>query len=295
MAETWTVRKVLTWTTGHFEKKDVDAPRLTAELLLGHVLGCSRVRLYVDLDRPLSAEELATYRGLINRRVQGEPTQYLVGEKHFYNRTFVVDERVLIPRPETELLVDEVLQHLPLKTPSRVLDLCTGSGCIALSIAAERPYASVWAVDISKDALEVARLNAERLGVGPRVTLRVGDLFRGLPEDARFDVIVSNPPYVATGELAGLQREVQREPKLALDGGDDGLDLVRRLVAEAPGWLRPGGHLAMEIGENQGPATLALLRSAGFEDARIVRDLERHDRFAWGRAPGAASPETDPA
>jgi release factor glutamine methyltransferase len=295
MAETWTVRKVLTWTTGHFEKKDVDAPRLTAELLLGHVLGCSRVRLYVDLDRPLSAEELATYRGLINRRVQGEPTQYLVGEKHFYNRTFVVDERVLIPRPETELLVDEVLQHLPLKTPSRVLDLCTGSGCIALSIAAERPYASVWAVDVSRDALEVARLNAERLGVGPRVTLREGDLFGGLPEDARFDVIVSNPPYVATGELAGLQREVQREPRLALDGGGDGLDLVRRLVAEAPGWLRPGGHLAMEIGENQGPATLALLRSAGFEDARIVRDLERHDRFAWGRAPGAASPEIDPA
>ncbi|HLT30493.1 MAG TPA: peptide chain release factor N(5)-glutamine methyltransferase [Myxococcaceae bacterium] len=295
MAETWTVRKVLTWTTGHFEKKDVDAPRLTAELLLGHVLGCSRVRLYVDLDRPLTAEELATYRGLIGRRVQGEPTQYLVGEKHFYNRAFVVDERVLIPRPETELLVDEVLQHLPPKGPSRVLDLCTGSGCIALSIAAERPYASVWAVDVSPDALDVARLNAERLGVGARVTLREGDLFRGLPEDARFDVIVSNPPYVASGELPGLQREVQREPRLALDGGADGLDLVRRLVAEAPRWLKPGGHLAMEIGENQGPATLALLRNASFDDARIVRDLERHDRFAWGRAPGAASQEPESA
>lgn len=291
MSETWTVRKVLTWTTGHFEKKDVDAPRLTAELLLGHVLGCTRVRLYVDLDRPLTAEELATYRGLIGRRIQGEPTQYLVGEKHFYNRTFVVDARVLIPRPETELLVDEVLQHLPPQAPSRVLDLCTGSGCIALSLAAERPYASVWAVDLSTDALDVAKLNAERLGVGPRVTLREGDLFRGLPEDARFDVIVSNPPYVASGELAGLQREVQREPRLALDGGDDGLVLIRRLVAEAPRWLKAGGHLAMEIGETQGPATLALLQAAGFEDARIVRDLERHDRFAWGRAPGGADPE----
>src|SRR5690606_35093831 len=141
----------------------------------------------------------------------------------------------------------------------------------------------VWAVDLSTDALEVAALNAERLGVGPRVTLRQGDLFAGLPEDARFELIVSNPPYVSSGELPTLQREVQREPRLALDGGEDGLDLVRRIIAEAPRWLRPGGQIALEIGETQGPAALTLLKEAGFEDARIVRDLERRERFAWGR------------
>jgi len=284
-AEAWTIRRVLTWTAGHFEKKDVDAPRLTAEILLAHVLGATRVRLYVDLDRPLTREELTAYRQLIARRMEGEPTQYLTGTKEFYNRPFKVDARVLIPRPETELLVETVLRHLPVDAPSRVLDVCTGSGCIAVSLAAERPSASVWAVDLSPAALEVARHNAEALGVGARVSLRHGDLLDGLPPDARFDVLVSNPPYVEAGELAGLQREVQREPRLALDGGADGLDLVRRLVAGAPAVLKPGGLLAMEIGEKQGPATLALLQAAGFAQARIEKDLERRDRFALGVAP----------
>lgn len=287
MSEAWTIRRVLTWTTGHFEKKDVDAPRLTAELLLSHVLGCTRVRLYVDLDRPLQQAELSRFRALIERRMAGEPTQYLIGFKEFYNRRFQVDARVLIPRPETELLVESVLRHLPPETPVRVLDLCTGSGCIAISVAAERPQASVWAVDLSPGAAEVARTNAESLGVGARVTVREGDLFAPLPPETRFHVLVSNPPYVEAGELPGLQREVQREPRLALDGGEDGLDLVRRIVARAQEHLLPGGLLALEIGEKQGPATLALLESAGFEQARIERDLERRDRFALGVRPAA--------
>lgn len=292
-AEVWTIRRVLGWTTGHFEKKDVDAPRLTAEILLAHVLGTSRVRLYVDLDRPLTREELTAYRQIIARRMEGEPTQYLTGTKEFYNRPFKVDARVLIPRPETELLVETVLRHLPVDAPSRVLDVCTGSGCIAVSLAAERPSASVWAIDLSPGALEVARHNAETLGVGARVSLRQGDLLEGLPPDARFDVLVSNPPYVEAGEIPGLQREVQREPRMALDGGADGLDLVRRLVAGAGAVLKPGGLLAMEIGEKQGPATLALLQAAGFSNARIEKDLERRDRFALGNLPGA--PNDGPA
>ena len=180
-SDTWTIRKVLTWTTQHFEKREVDSPRLTADVLLSHVLKVSRVRLYVDLDRPLSKEELASFRALIERRISGEPTQYLTGVKEFYNRPFKVDARVLIPRPETELLVEACLRALPKDAPSRALDVCTGSGCIAISLAAERPQASVLATDLSPDACALARENAEALGVGARVTVVQGDLFAPVP------------------------------------------------------------------------------------------------------------------
>jgi release factor glutamine methyltransferase len=285
LSETWTVRRVLTWTAQHFEKKDIDSPRLTAEVLLSFVLKLDRVRLYIDLDRPLDAAELAAYRALIERRIGGEPTQYLTGVKEFYNRRFQVDARVLIPRPETELLVEAVLQRLPKDAPSRALDLCTGSGCIAVSLAAERPQASVWATDLSPDACALGRENAETLGVGGRVTVLAGDLFAPLPPDARFDVVVSNPPYIATGELATLQAEVRREPRLALDGGADGLDLVRRVVSGARERLKPGGLLALEIGETQGAAVKALLTAAGYLEPRIERDLERRERMAFGTQP----------
>jgi release factor glutamine methyltransferase len=283
-AETWTVRRVLEWTRQHFDKQDVDEPRLTAEQLLAHTLQIGRVKLYVDLERPLSKDELAAYRGLIQRRLTGEPTQYLMGHKDFYGRRFTVDPRVLIPRPETELLVEAVLRELPAETPRRVLDLCTGSGCIAITVAAERPQASVWATDVSPEALAVARLNAEALSVSGRLTFFEGDLFAPLPADARFDVIVGNPPYVKTGELATLQREVQKEPRLALDGGADGLDLVRRIATDAVARLKAGGLLALEIGEDQGEAVRSVLVRAGCHDVRIEKDLSRHDRLAFGRA-----------
>ncbi|MBN1206584.1 MAG: peptide chain release factor N(5)-glutamine methyltransferase [Myxococcaceae bacterium] len=291
MSETWTIRKVLTWTTQHFEKRQVDSPRLTAEVLLAHVLKVGRVRLYVDLDRPLSKEELATFRGLIERRMAGEPTQYLTGVKEFYNRPFKVDARVLIPRPETELLVEAALRALPRDAPSRALDVCTGSGCIAISLAAERPQASVLATDLSPDACALARENAEALGVGARVTILQGDLFAPVPEDARFPLIVSNPPYIASGEIPGLSAEVRREPNLALDGGQDGLSLVRRVIEGARRWLLPGGLLAMEIGETQGSAVQALLQAAGYVDARVEKDLERRDRLAFGTQPAATGPQ----
>ncbi len=286
-AESWTVRRVLDWTRAHFEKQAVDAPRLTAELLLAHTLKVDRVKLYVDLDRPLEKEELSAYRGLIQRRLGGEPTQYLVGHKEFYGRRFEVDPRVLIPRPETELLVEAVLRELPKDAPCRVLDLCTGSGCVAVTVAAERPQASVWAVDLSPRALEVARLNADKHGVAGRVTFYEGDLYAPLPPGARFDVVASNPPYVKSAELPGLQREVQREPKEALDGGADGLDVVRRIAAHALPHLKPGGLLALEIGDDHGEAVRQVLVRAGCHDVRIEKDLARHDRLGFGRAPKA--------
>ena len=177
----WTVRRVLAWTAQHFEKRQVDSPRLTAEVLLAHVLKIGRVRLYVDLDRPLEKEELAAFKTLIARRTAGEPTQYLTGVREFYNRAFKVDPRVLIPRPETELLVEAALHALPKDGPARALDLCTGSGCIAVSLAAERPLAQVVAVDLSPDACALARENAEALKVSERVQVLEGDLYAPLP------------------------------------------------------------------------------------------------------------------
>lgn len=283
--DVWTIKRLLEWTTPHFEKNDVDAPRLTAELLLAHTLKVDRVKLYVEFDRPLSKEELAAYKALIQRRLTGEPTQYLTGVKEFYNRRFAVDARVLIPRSETELLCDEVLKAMPKDAPVRVLDLCTGSGCIAITLAAERPQASVWASDVSDGALAVAKSNAEKLGVDGRVTFHKADLFAGIPEGATFDLIVSNPPYVKRGELKTLQREVQKEPVLALDGGDSGLEVIERLAAAAPARLKAGGLLALELGDEQGPAVSALLSRLGYRDVRVDKDLARLDRLAFGRKP----------
>jgi release factor glutamine methyltransferase len=289
--ETWTIRRVLGWTAQHFEKKGVDAPRLTAELLLAHALATTRVRLYVDLDRPLEAGELKSYRELIAKRAEGEPTQYLTGSRDFYNRPFKVDPRALIPRPETELLVEAVLAAMPKDAPLAALDLCTGSGCIAATLAKERPACRVVAVDLSKEACALAQENAAALGVSERVEVREGDLFAPLGPGEDFDVVVSNPPYVTTGELARLQREVQREPRLALDGGEDGLELVRRIASGAMAHLRAGGLLALEIGETQGGAVRALLEGAGFEKVRVEKDWERRDRHAFGTRPAASGPQ----
>jgi len=288
MSEPWTLRKLLTWTTQHFEKKGVDAPRLTTEVLLAHVLKTTRVRLYVDLDRPMEKDELTAFRALIERRLAGEPTQYLTGVREFYNRPFKVDPRVLIPRPETELLVEAALHQLPKDGPGTALDVCTGSGCIAISLAAERPQATVLATDLSPDACALARENAQALKVGERVTVLQGNLYAPLPPDARFDVVVSNPPYIASGEIPTLSPEVRREPHMALDGGPDGLVLIRKVIEGARRVLKPGGLLAMEIGETQGGALKDLLQAAGYADVRVEKDLERRDRLAFGTQPVAS-------
>lgn len=284
----WTIRRLLVWTQGYFEKKGIDSPRLTAEILLAHTLSTTRVRLYIDLDRPLEKAELASFRSLIERRCSGEPTQYLTGVREFYNRPFKVDARVLVPRPETELLVEAVLSALPKDAPAQVLDVCTGSGCIAVSLAAERETWTVIATDLSPGAAAVARGNAEALGVGDRVKVVEGDLYAPVPSDLRFDAVVSNPPYIARAEIDTLSAEVRREPRMALDGGPDGLDLLRRVIDGARDVLKPGGLLAMEIGETQGPAVLALLTAAGYAQPRIEKDLERRDRHAFGLSAAAS-------
>jgi len=288
MAETWTPLKLVAWTQEFFARKGVDAPRLTAELLLGHALSCERIRLYLDFDKPIGEPELAAFRELVRRRAGGEPTAYLLGRREFYGHPFLVDARVLVPRPETELLVEAALAVLP--EAGAALDLCTGSGAIAVSLALGRPGARILATDVSPDALAVARENAARLGAA-RVTFAEGDLWAAVSADAGpFDVIASNPPYVPTPELAGLSREVQREPRLALDGGQDGLDLVRRIVAGAPGRLAPGGTLLVELHESHAGELPRLCLAAGFAEAEVRRDLAGLPRLGVAHMAGARDP-----
>ena len=285
--QAWTPLKLLGWTQSFFAGKGVDAPRLTAELLLAHALGCDRVRLYLDFDKPLGDPELARYRELVKRRAGGEPTAYLTGTREFFGHRLAVDPRVLIPRPETEQLAELALEALP--HGGAALDLGVGSGALAIALVLGRPGARVTAVDLSPEALEVARANAAALGA--TVTFLEGDLYGPVAADQRFDVIVSNPPYLPSGELAGLQREVQREPRLALDGGADGLDLLRRVVAGAPQRLRAGGVLLLEMHESHLETLPALCRAAGFASAEPRRDLAGLPRLTLARmaaAPPAA-------
>lgn len=286
MSENWTVRTVLGWTTEYFEKRGLDSPRLTAEVLLAHVLKMSRVYLYTDLERPLSRQELSGFRALLERRAGGEPTQYLTGAREFYNRRYAVDPRVLIPRPETELLVEALLNKIPSHRTCCLLDLCTGSGCVAISLAAERPQATVFATELSAEACDVARANARALKVEDRVSILQGDLFGPLEPGRRFDAVVANAPYVRTQEIPALSAEVRREPAMALDGGPDGLSVLRRIIAAAGRWLEPGAILALEIGEQQGKAVLDLLEDAGYAGARIEKDLAKLDRFALATSRG---------
>ncbi len=269
MADTWTPLKLLAWSQEWFAKKGVDAPRLTGELLLAHALRCDRIRLYLDFDKPLGEPELAAFRELVKRRADGEPTAYLVGKREFYGRPFRVTPAVLVPRPETELVVEAALAALP--EGGSALDLCTGSGAIGVSLALEKKGARVVATDLSAGALAVAGENAAALGAS--VDFVEGDLFAPLGAGQRFDVIVSNPPYVPSGELAGLSREVRREPTMALDGGPDGLALLRRIAAEAPRWLAPGGTLVLEMHESHAEPLPVICREAGFEKAEARKDL----------------------
>ena len=277
----WTPLKLIAWTQGYFARAGVDAPRLTAEVLLAHALGCDRLRLYLDFDKPLAEPELARFRALVKRRAEGEPTAYLVAAKEFFGRAFRSDSRALVPRPETEHLVEAALECLP---PGEVLvlDLCTGSGCIGVTLALERPAARVIACDLSADALALAGENAARLGA--RLELLHGDLFAPVPEGLRFHVITANPPYVPTSEMPKLARELHREPALALDGGEDGLAVTRRLVAGAPAWLRPGGALVVEMHESHDQALPALCLAAGFAVAEARRDLAGLPRLVVARA-----------
>ena len=363
--ESWTIRRVLTWTQQRFLAQGLGSPRLDAELLLGQSLGWTRIALYTNYEKALEPAELERYRGLIKRRLQGEPVAYLIGQKEFYSLTLQVTEAVLIPRPETELLVDQALALLPdgaapsaaaaaaaapppvepeaapeqqvpaergvaltvhyeplaplevadepdaaaapaVSTPAAtasapapatltaalasappgsappaiVADVGTGSGAVALAIKHSRPAVRVLAIDRCDAALQVAAQNAERLGLA--VEFLHGDLLAPLPPGLRLDLITANLPYIPTADLAQLAPEVRAEPHGALDGGPDGLLLVRRLITAAPLHLRRGGALLLEIGAGQHLAVEALLRAAGFVDVQSHLDLAQIPRVVMG-------------
>jgi release factor glutamine methyltransferase len=280
--KTWTIGSLVKWATDDFRARGIENPRLDAELLVAYALGIDRMRVILDANRPLEGAELAKLRDLVKRRRAHEPVAYLRGEREFYGLRFRVDARVLIPRPDTETLVDVALartRHVSMSM--RMLDLCTGSGCVAIAVARQRPTACVFATDVSAGAIEVARDNAQRLGAY-NVAFSVGDLYAPV-EGRRFDVVTANAPYIATGEIATLQPDVRDfEPRLALDGGPDGLDVVRRIVEGAPAHLVAGGVLALEIGAGQAPATAELLSARGFADVRADRDIARIERVVSG-------------
>lgn len=266
--------------------------RLDAELLLAEVLGTDRVGVYLRFDRPLGRVEVDAYRELIRRRGEGEPVAHLTGRREFWSRSFVVTPDVLVPRPETELVVERALAWIEgtggRDRALRMLDLGTGSGALAVALAAELPEAHLTAVDVSPAAAAIAERNAEAAGVSARVRVVVSDWTAALPADARFDLIVANPPYIRSGDLATLPPEVRREPVLALDGGTDGLDAYRRIAVEAARVLEPGGGFFCEVGAGQAPEVAALLGAAGFEDVVTFPDLAGIARVVGGSAAVAA-------
>lgn len=287
--QVWTVKAALDWCTTFLADKGDEHPRRSAEWLLSAATGLSRVEIYAFHDRPLTAEERATLREGVKRRATGEPLQYVTGEVAFRHLVVKVRPGVLIPRPETEVVVDEALSAIVDVEEPLVADPCTGSGAIALSIAQERPTARVWATDLSHVAVDVARANAERLGLAERVTVAEANLLGGVEEGVRgcLHLVVSNPPYVPSADVPGLPAEVAGfEPHLALDGGPDGLDVFRRLAVDALEWLAPGGAIVVELDERM--VRLAAEEAVQwYQDVRVVQDLTGRDRVLVGRAPVA--------
>jgi len=291
----WTVRKTLEWTSAFFTRKGVDAPRLSAELLLAHVLGLPRIKLYTDYERALTDDDRTRLRDLVARAGEHEPIAYLSGRAYFFNLEFEVTRDVLIPRPDTETLVENVIQtvrrQMVLDAP-RVLDLCTGSGCIAAAVAHSLKNAVVLATEISPAAAAVARKNVERLGLTGRLTILEGDLFAPLAtivDPQPFDLIVSNPPYIPTPQIESLDRSVRDyEPITALDGGPDGLTLHRRILAEGLERLNPGGRIFLEIAFDQGKLAVEVAgQYPGWEDVRVIKDHAGHDRVLTARKPAS--------
>lgn len=294
--QTWTVRRILEWTSGFFARKNVEPARLSAELILAHVLNLPRIKLYTDYERPLTEKELTACRELVRRAGEQEPIAYLTGKAHFFNLEFEVTRDVLIPRPDTETLVENVLQfvrHQGGFEAPRVLDLCTGSGCIAAAIAHHLKTAVVTATEIGPAAVAIARKNIERLGLSGRVLIEEGDLFEPLSRmvDVQpFNLIVANPPYIPTAQIESLDRSVREyEPIQALDGGLDGLVIHRKIFSEAPQRLTPSGRIYLEIAFDQGELAQQLAREyPAFEDVRILKDFGGRDRVLTAKKASGA-------
>jgi release factor glutamine methyltransferase len=279
----WTILRLLSWTSEYFASHDIENPRADAEILLAHSLGLRRIDLYVQHDKPLTSEELTLFRGMVRRRGRREPVAYITGEKEFWSLPLKVTPEVLIPRPETECLVEaalEILSKDKTARAGRVLDLGTGSGAIVLSLATERPHDVLVAVERSPAALAIARENAGRHGLASRIRFLKGDWFDPLDQGETFDLIVSNPPYVRRDDIGNLQPEVSRfEPVPALDGGPDGAECLAQIIQTAPRYLRPSGSLLMEMGYDQAALLEGVARKAGcYEEPVFLKDYSGLDR-----------------
>jgi release factor glutamine methyltransferase len=273
--------EVLQSTTAYFEKHKIESPRLNAEHLIAHVLNLSRLELYLEFECKLNENELARLRELVKRRCQGEPLQHLLGTVEFCAQTFAIDKRAMVPRPETEELVELVIAETGNRKPEKILDVGTGSGVIGLSLAAKFPEAKVCATDISQDALALAHENAERLGLTEQVQFQESDLLECLPE--RFDLIVANLPYISMQDRHQLSREVLHDPEVSLFSGDGGDELVRKLIEQTLAHLNPGGLLALEIGINQAEGLIDFLRQKNYHDIGSKKDYSGITRFLLAR------------
>ena len=279
-----TVLEVIQRSSDFLAKKGVDSPRLHIELLLAHVLKLPRLRLYLNFERPLAEPELAVLRELVKRRANREPLQHILGHTSFCGLEFGVSPHALIPRPETELLAEHAAKFLATLPAPTALDFGTGTGCLAVTLAVQCPAASLHALDISEAALALARLNAARHQVETRIAFHHGDGFAALPGTARFDLIVSNPPYIATAEIETLQPEVRDfDPRLALDGGADGLDFYHRLAADTAAFLAPGGKVMLEFGDGQDDAIGKIFSSQNWIVEAVLADYSGRNRIFIAR------------
>jgi len=284
--EPWTVLRLIRWTSEYFADKGIDTPRLDAEVLLADMLNLSRVQLYLNFDRPLEADELAGFRERVRRRAGREPVAYITRSKEFYSLDLEVGPAVLIPRPETELLVEAAVRFAGRRWPAaeklRLLDLGVGSGAVTLALASELTRAEIWAVDLSAAALDVARRNARRHGLEGRIKFLPGDLFEALADETvRFHLMAANLPYVPRTAWEDMSPEVREyEPRLSLDGGEDGLAVIRRAVAQAGPWLESGGLMLLEIWPTHGRKLRELAARHGYNQVEIIKDLAGRDRVA---------------
>ena len=283
----WTVKDLLTVTSDYLKNKEIDSPRLTAEILLAYQLNITRIKLYLNYDQPLDAGEISGYRALIRRRVNREPYQHITGTQEFWSMDFTVSPQVLIPRPESEMLVEQVISlfksnELGRKGRNTILDLGTGSGALAVSLARELEDATLWASDISEEALGIARLNAKKHGVNDRIHFRQGDLWEPFAgEGISFDVIVTNPPYIASEAFDTLSPEVRDyEPRGALDGGKEGMQYIEKIIRGGTDYMNPGGWLLIEMDPEQTAKALSLMDENGqYGEKRRIKDYAHQYRF----------------
>jgi release factor glutamine methyltransferase len=270
--EVWTIQTILNWTRQYFTEKGVENPRLDAEVLLSHILRKERLYLYVHFDQPLEGEELTVFREMVKKRAARLPVAYILGVKEFMGLDFEVTPAVLIPRPDTEILVETAMHRLQDVKEPCILDIGTGSGAICVSMLANLSTATGVTVDISPDAIEVAKRNAKSHQVAERLTFCLGDLFAPI-EGQVFTAILSNPPYIPEADISGLTPEVRKEPNLALVGGQDGLNFYRRIVTEGKTYLAAGGFIALEVGIGQAQLVAAMAEETGhFKVSEIVKD-----------------------